>query len=77
MRRVHWTPERLISWPIPSAGKNFRAFMACPLVVPCRAQKGRTEPEVTTTIALVTCRSCLRIHKICRFEDDGPVKKVS
>lgn len=75
-RVVHYRPERPFSYPIPSKGPNQRCFVLKGAFAVCPVGMAYGERTSSDRRNDVTCKRCLRIMAIGRFDNEETVAEV-
>lgn len=74
MKRIHFNPRAPFSWPLPSLGPRMRTFhMGHEIVCPASRDK---DAQATHDEELVTCKRCLRIIAIGRYDTKETIREV-
>lgn len=73
---VHFRPGAAYSYPIPSKGPRIRCFLVHSVFSVCNVGRARFECESSDRPSDVTCKRCLRIMAIGRFDEPWQVAEV-
>lgn len=73
--RMHWRPGAPFSYPLPSQGPTMRRFLF-DVAAACGLSYTRVGDNWTWSFQKVTCRHCIRIRGIGRFDTDETKRTV-
>jgi hypothetical protein len=76
VERMHWRPETPFSYPIPSKGQNYRCFLLSGALGACQKMPPGNG-NWTVILADVTCKRCLKIASIGRYDTPETIAEVT
>jgi hypothetical protein len=73
--RIHWRPFAPFSYPIPSKGPTYRCFLLSSALGVCKKMRPMSA-SWSENIADVTCKRCLQLQSIGRFDTPETIDEV-